>query len=247
MSNQFEYLPWDSDFFGFRVGKFLGEEKESSEFEADLKVLFEENIELIYYYSEEALPISFFSEFYDCLLVDVKIPVKKALVSKQINPKISVYTESSANKELIELAQLAGTHTRFNIDPKISQEKFENLFQIWIEKSVSGEMASKVLVYKENSKIIGFATLSIDGNIGYAPLLAVNRKFEGLGVSFAIMDAVESEMYDHGCEFLVSSTQEVNRKALKIYERWGCEFGKGIYVYHFWKKDLKKVLYEDKL
>lgn len=237
MSNQFEYLPWDSDFFGFKVGKLLEEEKESSEFEADLKVIFEEDIELIYYYSEKALPVSFFSDFYDCLLVDVKIPVKKTLASKRIDPRISVFTDSTANKELIELAQLAGTHTRFNLDPKISKEKFEKLFKIWIEKSVSGEMASKVLVYKESEKIIGFATLSIDGNIGYAPLLAVNRKFEGLGVSFAIMDAVEAHMFDHGCEFLVSSTQEVNRKALKIYERWGCEFGKGIHVYHFWKKD----------
>ncbi|WP_229338832.1 GNAT family N-acetyltransferase [Christiangramia sediminis] len=239
-------MSWDSNFFGIQVGK-LTADKPLGDQEDLLKELFSKKIDLIYYYSQEPLSEDFSSKFYEYLLVDLKIPVKKTLTRKKVNPKISVYSEEKANEELVQLAQLAGSHTRFKVDPRISEEKFNELFKVWIEKSVSGEMASKVLVYKEEEKIIGFATISIDGNIGYAPLLAVNRKFEGLGVSFAIMDAVESEMYDHGCEFLVSSTQEVNRKALKIYERWGCEFGKGIYVYHFWKKDFKKVLYEDKL
>jgi len=235
MANNFEFLNWDSDFFNLQIGKLVGD-KELHDLE--LKDFFEKEIDLIYYYTQEPLSKDFSSEYYEPLLVDLKIPVKKLVGPKKVNPKISFFLEKTANQELIQLAQLAGIHTRFKVDPKISEAKFNELFKIWIEKSVDGQMASKVFVYVEAEKIVGFATALLDGETGYAPLLAVNRDYEGLGISFAIMNAVESYMYENGCKTLVSSTQGVNNKALRIYERWGCEFDRQIYVYHLWSKKL---------
>jgi len=240
MVDKFEFLDWDSDFFNFRVGKLTGD-KSLENLESKLKEISERNINLIYYYTSEPIPDDFFSEYYTPLLVDLKIPLKKKLGPKPVSPKVSFFIEKKPNKELIQLAQLAGIHTRFKIDPKISEEKFNELFKLWIEKSIDGVMATKVLIYTQAEKIVGFATVLLDGETGYAPLLAVDRKYEGLGISFALMNAVESYMFENGCKTIISSTQEVNKKALKIYERYGCEFEERIYVYHLWKKVLDKV------
>ena len=234
MTNTFEFLKWDSDFLNLQVGKLTGSVSlENSE--NQLKSLYENKIDLIYYYSDLPIMDSFSSSCYDYLLVDTKIPVKKYVESKPVNPKITSCFGGIANKDLIELSQLAGIHTRFNLDPKISEEKFKELFKIWIEKSIDGSLATEVLVYKENDRIVGFVTAKLDNEIGFAPLLAVERKYEGLGISFALMNAIQSYMYDNGCKVLVSSTQSSNKKALKIYERWGCIFGDPVYVYHLWR------------
>ena len=236
MTNKFEFLKWDSDFLNLQVGKLSGSVSlENSE--NQLKILFNDNIDLIYYYTDSPINCSFSSNYFDYLLVDTKIPVKKYVESKPINPKITSCFGGVSTEELINLSQLAGAHTRFNLDPKISEEKFKELFKIWIEKSLDGSLATEVLVYKENDKIVGFVTAKLDDKIGYAPLLAVDRKYEGLGISFALMNAIQSYMYDNNCEILVSSTQSSNKKALKIYERWGCIFEDPVYVYHLWRKN----------
>ena len=235
MKSDFEFLEWDSEFFNLKIGKLSGIKLEDSQ--DKLKNLFDDCIDLIYYYSDSPLDSSYFSPYYDVLLVDTKIPIKKFVEPKSTHPKISSYSGGKNNNELIALAQLAGGYTRFKIDSKISDKKFNELFKIWMEKSIEGSMASKVLVYTENDKIVGFATAKIENKIGYAPLLAVDRKYEGLGISFALMNAVQSYLFENGCEFLISSTQKINKKALKIYERWGCIFDDPVYVYHLWRKN----------
>lgn len=236
MAGGSEYLEWDSNFFNLKIAKLEGSGL-SRDLLVELEDSYTDKIDLIYYYSEEPLPENFFSNFYEVILVDTKVPIIREVVQKGKNPKISSYTNKKANKELLKLAKLAGQHTRFKIDPNISEEKYNKLFELWIEKSVTGELATTVLVYEIDNIIVGFGTVLIEGEIGRAPLLAVNRNYEGRGISFALMDAMESYMFENGCKFAVSSTQATNKKALKIYERYGIKFEKKIFVYHFWNKD----------
>lgn len=238
MAFEFEFLDWDSQFFNLRVGK-LKCIQPTGDIQKELKDISEKNIDLLYLYTNEPLPRDFFSQYYDSVLVDTKIPIRRGVGFKTKNPKVSIYSENKPNKELKDLALVAGQYTRFKVDSRISEEKYKELFTLWIEKSVSGEMASAVLVYKENDKIVGFGTVLLQGDTAHVPLFAVNRSYEGKGISFAIMDGLESYVYDNGCKYAISSTQEVNKKALKVYERFGFKFGKCIYVYHLWHKEQK--------
>lgn len=237
MSDKFIILDWDTNFFGFKVAaieqNFLKEGKDSG----ILQQLLDKDVMLSYYFSDSPLDIENFSEYFDVLLVDEKVPLIKRLNTKAItHPKISLYDKDAAEEKLIKLALRAGEQSRFNLDPNIPKSKFEELFKIWIEKSVRKEIATDVLVYKENSEIVGFITVQVKDGKPYASLMAVQNEYEGRGVSFALMNAVEDILTSRGYLDVYSSTQANNRKALLIYSRHGMELQKPVYVYHIWNK-----------
>lgn len=237
MEGNIEILQWDTEFFGFKVAKITGnlaERKSNELFEAFINL----DVKLAFHYSNQPIAQDYFNnDLYDAKLVIKRIPIRKRLKNTvPIHKNVESYEKEYPEPELIALAQLAGSQGRFGNDPNIPRHKCNALFEIWIKNSVKKVMADEVLVFRRENKVLGFATLKIEGNIAYAPLFAVQREFEGKGVSFALMYAVEAVAERMGAEVLMSGTQEKNLKALKVYERFGMVPEKPEYVYHFWKK-----------
>ncbi len=237
LMRDFTILKWDSEFFDLKVVKV-----DNNDLAVDpimkLKFLYEENADLIYYTAKDEDLVKFENQYYDISLVSTRVPIIKKITSlTEIHPNISLYDKLSPDENLISLAQLAGRQGRFGMDTRISTNIYNKIFESWITNSIKKIMADEVIVYKNNDTIVGFATIKIDGNKGYAPLMAVNRSFEGKGVSFAIMRAVESRLIKYGCEYLLSGTQEVNKKALAAFRRFGLELQTPEYVFHLWRKN----------
>lgn len=237
MSDDFQVLDWDSNFFGFKVASikknFLGGAEANKVFQR----LLDEDVRLSYYFSDSPLEAEKISEEFDVLLVDKKVPLIKTLNKKAVtHPRVSLYDKNTAEEDLIKLAIRAGEQSRFKVDPNIPEAKFEELFTVWMEKSVKKEMATDVLVYRDNSKIIGFITIQVKDGDPYASLMAVQSEYEGKGISFALMSSVENILTSRGYSHVLSSTQANNRKALLIYNRHGLELQDPVYVYHIWKK-----------
>ncbi len=226
MTHIFEILNRDSDFFECKVARILDNSLilDEGKIEGELKKMFHEEVTLAYYYSEKPIPDNFTSKYYDLKLVDEKITLTKPLNSSAyIHPNISLYRELFPSKDLIALAQLAGQYTRFNLDSNISKEKYNELFENWIIESVQGKMASHVLVYKIDNKIVGFATIRKGLGHPHISLLAVDPEFEGKGISFALLLAVEKILLDEGYKFFSGSAHIKNVKALAVYYRHGPE------------------------
>lgn len=239
MASNFQILQRDSDFFECKVAKISDNKLilDEANIEENLRIMFDEEVTLAYYYSNIPIPDNFTSKYYDLKLVDEKITLTKSLNSSAyIHPNITLYKESFPNSDLIALAQLAGHYTRFNLDSNISREKYNKLFENWIIESVKGKMASHVLVYKIDSKIVGFATIKMGMGLPHISLLAVNPGFEGQGISFALLLAVEKILLDEGFKYFSGSAHSKNVKALAVYYRHGPEDQKIEYGYHFWKK-----------
>lgn len=238
MEKEFKTLDWDSNFFNFPVARIENNILSKDNYLKILDGLYAENIQLAYYFSKIPFLENAGNSLYDICPIFKKIPIIKPIreVSK-LNCNISLYTEEYPEEDLIILAQLAGKQGRFGRDQKIPDSKCDELFKHWIINSVNKSIADEVYVYREGKNIIGFATIKIVGNKGYAPLFAVNRSFEGKGVSFALMRAVETRLFECGCEYVISETQDLNKKALAIFKRFGLEFQAPEYVYHLWKKN----------
>lgn len=239
MASTFQILPRDSDFFQCKVGRISDNKLTLNEttIEEELKLMFDEGVTLAYYYSDTPLPKNFTSKYYDLRLVDEKITLSKPLNNEAyIHPNITLYQESFPNRDLISLAQLAGKYTRFNLDSNISPEKYNQLFKNWIIESVKGNMASHVLVYKIDTKIVGFATIKKGTGLPQISLLAVDPEFEGKGISFALLLAVEKILLDEGFKCFSGAAHSKNVKALAVYYRHGPEDQKIEYGYHLWRK-----------
>ena len=238
MEDPCKILEWDTNFFNFNVAEVKKNTlQETVRKEKIFKFLLDNNVRLAYYYSQNKLNFNL-SEEYEIDLIISRVPLEKKIVSDfPIHKNIGFYNEDYPDESLIELAQLAGRQGRFGLDPKISNEQCDGIFKNWIINSVNKKMASHILVYKEKSEIVGFATIDIKEGKGYTPLFAVKRKFEGKGISFALMRAIETVLKKEGCPIAVGGTQELNEKALKVYKRYGLIPQKREFIYHLWKKN----------
>ncbi|MCC8358778.1 GNAT family N-acetyltransferase [Salinimicrobium sediminilitoris] len=238
MSEQFEIISWDTDFFNFNVARLKADTLKDRKGLTLLEEIYNEDIKLAYYVSENPLSESLKENpFYKFYLVMTRIPIVKQLNEvNDFHRNISFYSDDYPDEDLIKLAQLAGAQGRFGNDPNITKEQCDEIFENYIINSVNKKMATEVLVYRENERIIGFSTLKVGNGIGYAPLFAVAREYEGKGISFALMRAAESVMFSKGVTKVLSGTQNLNKKALAIYKRYGFELKEPEYVYHLWQK-----------
>lgn len=236
MFKNYQLQEWDTHFFGFKVVKTDIDSLWSNSI-AKLEQLFNEEIELIVFNSTKPDFENFNNRFYEIVKVYKRIPIVKEVKTLTKNhPNIYSYKDELPSKELIALAKLAGKDGRFGRDSRFSERIYNKIFEEWIVNSVNRTIADEVLVYIQDGKVVGFGTIKIEGGYGYAPLFAVNRAYEGKGVSFALMRAVENKLIEQGCKYLVSGTQEINRKALSSFRRFGLELKTPEYVYHLWRK-----------
>lgn len=239
MSSHLKILEKDSDFFSMNIGKI-----ETNSLNENSKEVFEHmcefEIDLAYYSSSSPIPSNLRSSGYKILLVERKITLIKRLDKEsRIHPKISLYKKNKANKALQELALISGLKTRFFTDPHFSESVYRKLFLQWIDKSVKGEMATHVLVYKENNKIVGFITIRADKKIPHIVLMAVEPAFEGKGISFALLRAAERVLIEEGFKQFSGATTINNKKALAVYNRHGPDDIYEEFIYHLWRNEIK--------
>lgn len=236
MSDYCNIKKWDSDFFGYKVGEAAQNSLwiDSAE---KLKDLYNQNFNLIVFNSTRPGFEETSNDYYHIKNVYTRIPlIKQIKLSRTLHPNISKYNSEMPTRELIELAKLSGMQGRFAKDSNFSKEQYDAIFEQWIVNSVKRKAADEVLVYKVDGRIIGFGTISINGEYGFAPLFAVNRDFEGKGISFALMNAIETVLVNNNCKYLHSGTQANNKKALAAFKRFGMNLGPSENIYHLWKK-----------
>ena len=236
MKQFYECLEWDTNFFGFPVVRLQNDILTPESADGFFKEINDNGISLAYYSSKTPLEVSA-PELYDIQYIVKRFPLIKMNIKKTPNhPKISLYNREFPEDELIKLGQLAGRQGRFGRDKYITTEQCDEIFKNWVINSVNKKMATHVLVYREKNKVVGFCTVDIRGVIGYSPLFAVERSHEGKGVSFALMRAAENIFLDNGCDRAAGGTQELNKKALKVYERFGLIPQEPEYIYHLWNR-----------
>lgn len=238
MEKNYEILDWDSRFFGFTVAKIKDNALAAEGGRNVLECLRNKDVKLAFYNTKSPLESSFLeNEDYEIKLVHKRVLLEKNLKKvTEIHPNISFYDGDFPDEDMIKLAQRAGTHGRFGTDKNISKKKYNQLFEEWIINSVRKKMASDVLVYKENNRILGLATIKLESDFAYMPLFAVHREHEGKGISFSLMRAVESVALQRGYTKVLGGTQDLNLKALKVYERYGIQVIGDEFIYHLWKK-----------
>lgn len=239
--NQFKIitLKWDSSFFGYPVGEL--------NFTDDLPALIfslrqaqAAGYKLVYLKSETEISIKPEPEtFFSIGVIDKRITYQKKLTPEDGLQKpaasIKPYTGAKAGPELLQLAFISGTYSRFAQDPYFKFQEYEKLYTEWINKSVSGELADVVLI---NTTPTGQPTglITLKNNLSEASigLLAVSPAVQGQGIGTKLLQAACYQAATWGCSFIRVGTQQLNFPANQLYQKAGFTANQSIFIYHIW-------------
>ena len=233
-----EYLKWDSQFFGLKIGKIICSDKN---YEPELNRLLtqarSETYSLLYVFSPEPILLN-----EDYLIRNNAFQVdKKTVYHLKINKKIMRlddcifdYTKKTISKNLLDLTYTSGQYSRFLLDKKMPKHAFENLYKVWIKKSLSKEIADKIFVARINHKVMGFVTLKAEHEKGKIGLIAVSKQVQGQKIGSKLIDACMLYLQKKSIYELFVETQIDNIQACGFYENYGFKKDLITNIYHFW-------------
>jgi dTDP-4-amino-4,6-dideoxygalactose transaminase len=281
------FLPFDSEVLGVRVGSFRNQFDHPKAVQAALEGCTGEGLELLYWTPSnpkaEEIAVSIEKEqWFSGYLVSESVEFQRQLhdhesveaISKEerrsgdftIQP-IKLLTDNkegsveptigSSNTdlldELIDLACVAGRHSRFRRDPAFTSSQFRAMYSAWMHNSLAGEIADQVFVARSKATetddgedihvgkqgtIKGLITVkkcSGDKTNVTIGLLAVSPMHHRQGVGSALMAKALAWAKTQGASKLTVKTQAGNRKAMSFYSSLGyTTVGPPTKMYHIW-------------
>jgi dTDP-4-amino-4,6-dideoxy-D-galactose acyltransferase len=230
-----EPLAWDTDFLGFPVAKItIGPA-------ADLSLVADAvehaPFRLIYCFADEA----FFTadQVLSAVRHAVRVDGKTRYITGQPVRQPSAENLGMADKispRLVALAKQAGRYSRFFTDKHFKEGTCERMYQAWIEKSVSGEIADRVFQFTNaHREQLGFLTVAEKNSWLDLGLLCVNEKARGLGIATALLQHAENYALSRQCQGMQLVTQEQNTPARSLFEKYGFKQESVTGIFHVWK------------
>lgn len=234
-------LDWDSRFFGSAVARIVPDRLSSERLAALLEELRGQGVSLVYWATaceppDVAATVSAFAG----RLVDRRVTYVRNLDAGTAGEEraavaVETYASPDADEDLERLAVQAGEFSRFRVDPGISRDKFEELYRIWIRKSVTKDLADAVLVIRgADRRVVAMITVGEKQGRGDIGLVAVDDSSRGRGLGKHLLAAAMRYFRERDLELLQVVTQGANRAACRLYESVGCSVEEQRDVYHFW-------------
>jgi dTDP-4-amino-4,6-dideoxy-D-galactose acyltransferase len=219
-----EKLNWESENFGYPCGQI----KADQEFENfNLK---EYPFKLIVIRAETE--IRSLSPF----LVDEKVIFSKKLFQRQEVKNVSSILGQPQNRALLKLAYQAGTESRFFKDTNFRSGEFKILYNLWLENSLNGKIASEVFIIGNFSEPQGFATIKISDDTAQIGLIAVREDSRGQGLGRDLIEACNQFCINNKLKELLVATQDSNLGACAFYKKNDFKFKIKEYIYHWWNE-----------
>lgn len=227
-----ESLKWDSEFFGYKIGKIENPNMES------FQELANSEFQLIYVFSVKEIACI------EQYLVDKKATFiqdlnfyesfgLEDLIIMEFNPDNHSYSE------LLQLSYESGVFSRFYTDKNFRKNEFEKLYKKWIDNSLNGDSNHKIFVAEDIDKnLLGFITLGKrTEKLNDIGLLAVSPKARGKKVGTKLIEFSKDLSRKNNIYQLQVVTQLQNIPATKLYESTGFKLKELNYIYHIWNHD----------
>ena len=233
----FSLLDWDSTLFGFPVARLHVEAITPRRMSPVLRELRAAEVRLVYITVPSAT-----NESANLLLAAGARPLGTRRVYRKAVPDAprDLVAESllgqPATPNLENLALDSGAHSRFKQDPLVPVGIFESLYRTWIRRSLAGEIAADVLVWREAQHLAGMVTVgapSAEGTVVIG-LVAVGAEYRRRGVGRALMHAVDAWAARRGATAVAVATQGENLAACGLYSGCGYALETEESVFHLW-------------
>ena len=117
-------------------------------------------------------------------LVDVRMTLERSLAKIPPIPRVSAFVQLAEQDVLAlrTIARSAHRDTRFHFDQHFDRTKCDLLYEIWIEKSVSG-FADMVFVAEVGGKPVAYITGHLRDDEVQIGLMAIDEAHQGKGLA----------------------------------------------------------------
>lgn len=229
-----EPLTWDSELFGYPVGKInLSDNIYTNKQELNT-LLRNSKYSLIYIFTAhnqqetEKEIVSLGGK-----KVDERIILSKNTEEySSFQNEIIDYSENNPNKQLIELALLSGHLSRFKTDSEFVNNEYNLLYNKWIENSLADNKFTRIFVAKHKAEIAGMITMTQKNEIATIGLLAVDKMYQRMNLGTELIKKADTEACLMKCSRISVATQGKNTAATNIYVKCGFSIDSIIDVYH---------------
>jgi dTDP-4-amino-4,6-dideoxy-D-galactose acyltransferase len=219
------HLDWDSDFWGFPVGRLEASLLRESEAENVLEWCQANEIRCLYFAANgsnaETLKRAHEAGFQ---FVDIRVDLEcdaARVIDSSLSENSPVRPVTEADLESLKaIARSAHQDTRFFKDLNFERSKCAKLYEKWIERDFE---FAQVLGFFPGDRAVagGYVTLakeSVDARLG---LIALAESLRGRGGGRMLLDAAMSAAVELGAKKIRVVTQGTNVAALKLYEKAG--------------------------
>lgn len=239
-------LEWDSAHFGLPVARVEPGDLPLAELESDLEEASKAGLRLVYCLRplDREIPEEMLARFGGRALT-ASVLYRKSLSHgrKECTDELAIEILRGVPlpDDLRRLAPTIGLYSRFRVDPDIAEDAFVRLYEIWLERSSTGEIAEHVLVARgAEDTALGLVTVvRPDSETGRIGLIGVVEAARGRGVARALVAAAEAAMEAGGARRAEVATQLENDAARGLYESFGYEAGVPERAYHFWLEPMR--------
>ncbi len=243
-------LDWESKHFGVSAAQLVSPRLTDDALVAVLRDARKDRVQFVVWPADSGreVPRVVLDQF-GGILVDRKATYRKLLHGeaaevaspRPADPSVTEYPSNTASAALVDLAIVAGAYSRFRVDPRIPEERFEAMYRQWIERSVKKELADVVFIVPaddmgadRHERPCGMISLSETDGVASIGLVAVAGTMQGRGIGSALMRAAHRWMRDRNAHEARVVTQSANIPACRLYERSGYQLARTQPYYHFW-------------
>lgn len=230
------FLPWDSEFFGFRVGRLHANRLTAESLSAALAWAAAERLRCAYFFAEAddagTLAAAHAGGF---KFVDLRVDLATALPPPVALRPASCRAATAADLPRLEaLARTAHRDTRFFKDTLFPAERAAELYPEWIRRDFR---VHRILVAtREDGSPAGYVTCqtTADSSLGRIGLIAVAEDARRHGFGSALVTSALQVLRESGCTATRVATQGSNLPALRLYQEFGFRPTEVCATYHRW-------------
>jgi dTDP-4-amino-4,6-dideoxy-D-galactose acyltransferase len=231
-----ERLAWDSDFFGIEVARLRAGRLDAASLPSAMQALQRSCASLAYVVTDEPIEPAAAARF-GLVHRDAKTTYARAIGDGLAAVAGVTVREAQPVEELAQLRALAvasGASSRFMLEERLPAGKAAELYERWMDNSLTGALAAKVLVAVRAGAVVGMVTVGERAGAADIGLIAVDEAARGGGVGGALVAAALAWGRSAGLDQATVVTQGHNRAACALYERCGYAVRDTVQVYHAW-------------
>jgi GNAT superfamily N-acetyltransferase len=233
-----ERLPWDSDFFGVAIARVTQPRATAGDLAAAVRWAGQASINCLYFLADadhhESVRAAEENRF---ALVDARATLERGVPAAEGGDDASVRLATLEDlPRLTSIARVSHRNTRFHRDTRFDARRADEMYAVWIERAMRGEMAAAVWVVDQGDGPLGYLAVSRDAGCASIGLVAIDASCRGLGYGGRLIRTALRWAAGQNLTRMSVVTQGHEAPALRFYESSGFTARRVQLWYHYWSR-----------